>query len=298
MNHKIACFILCHGRPNTCKTWHSLEKHGYTGQKYVVCDNLDATLPGYQEIFGDSVKVFDKAYGISLSDSGDNFDNHNVSMYPRNVIRDWAKEMDLDYYFVLDDDYSYYRYNVTHNFEIVRTAKTIKNLDRVFDAMVEYMHNTPQLDCLAMGQTGEMIGGVTADSVGPKRKVMNLFLFSTQRDYEFMGKLNEDVNMYVHGGWRGKLYLTTRQVMLQQNATQQGGGITDVYRTMGTYVKSFYSLLYQPSSVKVAMMSTKHSRLHHEIDWRHTVPKILNPKYSRISDRKTESDTWEKDPES
>lgn len=47
----------------------------------------------------------------------------------------------------------------------------------------------------------------------------------------------------------------------------------------GTYVKSFYSVIFAPSCVSIAMMGDKHKRIHHNISWDNCVPKILNEKY-------------------
>lgn len=297
--HKYAVFILTHGRPNKVKTVPALEKYGYTGDVYLVCDNLDPTLSEYQSIYGDQVIVFDKLEAQKITDSGDNFESKAAVVFARNAVKQIAKDLGLDYYIVLDDDYVQFRYMLDKNHDPCKKLHCIWNMDRVCDIMVEYLHNTPRMTSFAMAQTGEMMGGARRDNTGPIRKVMNFFVFSTERDYEFMGKINEDVNLYVSHGFKGGLHLTTRRICLQQSQTQlNAGGLTDIYLELGTYIKSFYSVMYQPSCVSIKPMGISHRRLHHSIDWRHTVPKILNPKYSRISDHKTESDTWEKDPES
>ena len=54
-------FILCHGRPNDVLTWETLNRHGYTGKKYIVCDDEDKTLDGYINKFGkENVLIFNK----------------------------------------------------------------------------------------------------------------------------------------------------------------------------------------------------------------------------------------------
>jgi hypothetical protein len=52
--------------------------------------------------------------------------------------------------------------------------------------------------------------------------------------------------------------------------------MTELYLESGTYVKSFYSVVYQPSSVKVGVLRGRSgTRLHHSVNWKATVPKIL-----------------------
>ena len=47
------------------------------------------------------------------------------------------------------------------------------------------------------------------------------------------------------------------------------------------YLKSFYSVLLNPSSVKIKMMRTKHLRLHHQVNWDNTAVKIIDQKYKK-----------------
>lgn len=62
----------------------------------------------------------------------------------------------------------------------------------------------------------------------------------------------------------------------EQGVTQQNkGGLTDIYLTLGTYVKSFYSVMVEPSCVKVALMGVRNKRLHHQIKWNACTPKIM-----------------------
>lgn len=70
--------------------------------------------------------------------------------------------------------------------------------------------------------------------------------------------------------------------MLTQEMTQQNkGGLTELYLDKGTFVKSFYSVIWSPSCVCVAGMGAKNRRLHHKIHWDNAVPKILNEKYKK-----------------
>ena len=60
-NKDFAVFILTHGRPNSVKTFATLNKCGYTGKIYFIVDNEDKTISEYQKNFGvEYVKVFDK----------------------------------------------------------------------------------------------------------------------------------------------------------------------------------------------------------------------------------------------
>ena len=59
---------------------------------------------------------------------------------------------------------------------------------------------------------------------------MNSFFCSTEREFQFVGAMNEDVNTYTTLGSRGELFFTFTSLQLDQKQTQsQTGGITDMY---------------------------------------------------------------------
>lgn len=112
------------------------------------------------------------------------------------------------------------------------------------------------------------------------RKCMNSFFCSVEKKFTFLGRVNEDVNTYTRLGQIGDLFFTYVPCSLNQKQTQSNkGGMSDLYLDSGTYVKSFYSVIFSPSCVSIAMMGDKHKRIHHNISWDNCVPKILNEKY-------------------
>ena len=142
-----------------------------------------------------------------------------------------------------------------------------------------------------MAQGGDFIGGINGSmpDVQIKRKAMNTFLCSTDRPFEFVGRLNEDVTTYVNLGSKGDLFFTISNVRIQQNQHQKiKGGLTDVYLDNGTYVKSFFSVMYNPSSIKISHIG-KHKRIHHQINWNNAVPKIIR---EDCSDHMVEDTDW------
>jgi hypothetical protein len=264
---KFAAFILTHGRPDNVVTFDKLRASGYTGPVYFIVDNEDATVDRYRERFGaESVIVFDKKAMADRIDEGNNFDNRRSSVHARNASFDIAESLGLTHFVQLDDDYYFFGYRGDCG------AKTIRNLDAAFKATCDFL-DTSGAASVAWSQGGDHIGGFSG--VRLRRKAMNSFFCRTDRRFGFVSSINEDVNTYLVGGVQGLLFFTFTGLQLDQKDTQsQGGGMTDVYR-QGTYAKSFTSVLYCPSSVKVAMMSTKHERLHHLIDWGATVPRIV-----------------------
>ena len=141
---------------------------------------------------------------------------------------------------------------------------------------------------LAIGQGGDYIGGEKAtrfnDGIQPMRKAMNSFICSVDRPFQFIDRINEDVNTYVLLGSRGGVFLSILQIGLDQLETQSNsGGMTELYLDAGTYVKEFFTVMYCPSCVVVSAMGTAHRRLHHHIKWRYAVPKILHESVKKVT---------------
>lgn len=280
---KFAVFILSHGRPDKVVTYRSLRKQGYTGDIYIVIDNEDKRGDEYRERFGDQVIVFDKMDIARRYDEGDNFHDRRAVFYARNACFEIAERLGLDYFLQLDDDYGTFVHKYTSR--LAFREKPIRNLDRLFAAILDYYKSVPALT-IAMGQNGDFIGGAasyTARKLWLKRKAMNTFFCSTKRPFAFVGRVNEDVNTYVSLGHRGELMFTFFNTAIIQETTQQSsGGMTGLYLNQGTYVKSFYTVMYAPSCVKISEIGTSHRRIHHRITWANAVPRIIGEEYRRV----------------
>ncbi len=279
MKYNFAAFILTHGRPDKVYTYNTLRRQGYTGKVYIVIDDEDAAGDEYRKRFGDDVLVFNKDEIAKSFDLGDNFtDKRGVIVYARNACFELAKKMGVEYFIQLDDDYT----NVYFKFdgELKYKEKQVKNLDRIFEIMVDfYVKCGDMCKTLAMAQNGDFIGGgdgTFGKAIALKRKAMNTFICSVNRPFKFVGRINEDVNTYTSENYRGMLFLSFSQVSMKQKLTQSNsGGMTEVYLESGTYLKSFYSVMYHPSGVRVKLMNSKNSRLHHAICWNATAPRIV-----------------------
>ena len=284
MRDDFVALILSHGRPDRVETYKTLRGAGYTGPIRILVDDEDETVDEYRERYPGEVVVFSKSEIEPTFDTGDNFvHRRGVIIYARNVAKKIAEELGFRYFIQLDDDYGqwYYRYDRDLNYGSFRIRKT---MDDLLESLVEFLATTPtRTICLSQG--GDHIGG-RKRKIGMKRKAMNTFVCDVQRPFDFFGRINEDVNTYVTDGRRGELFLTIENAQVNQLATQSNAaGMTEVYLEGGTYLKTFYSVLYAPSAVKVSTLQdprSPHVRIHHAINWNATAPKIV-----RESVRKT-----------
>lgn len=277
MQNDFAVIIPTHGRHDRVFTIDSLKKSGYTGNFYLLCDDEDKQLEQYKEKYRDKVLVFSKDDYAGKFDKMDNFGNKACVVYARNAMWDAARSVGLTHFAVLDDDYMALEYRITADGGYY--AKKIKNADGVFAAYVNFL-KTSGVDTVCFAQGGDYIGGKDNSKVknGFKvsRKMMNLYFFSADKPIEFKGTINEDLTSSVTEGQRGQIILTSLMNSVVQKETQtNAGGLTEIYLELGTYTKSFYSVMAAPSCVKVASMGDTHLRLHHAVTWKNAVPKII-----------------------
>ena len=280
MREDFAVFILTHGRAENMKTLDTLNRCGYTGKWYMVIDNEDKTADKYYELYGrDRVIMFDKLKKSKEFDTFDMSDNRKAIVYARNACFDIAEQLGLKYFLELDDDYTEFRKRFWDGEKL--SSYYVLDFDSIVDEMIDFLETSGALT-VAFSQTGDFIGGTSCKVFREKltRKAMNSFFCKTDRRFDFIGRINEDVNTYCNLGSRGQLLFTIADISLNQQDSQQNkGGMTDLYLSAGTYVKSFYSVVCCPSFVKVAEMGCGHKRMHHLVDWEHGVPKIISDKF-------------------
>jgi len=278
--------ILSGGRPGRVRTIQTLDKHGYSGAWWVVCDDEDPTLEQYQEAYPGKVIVFSKREAREITDEMDNFGPGRVVVYARNAAWRIAESLGLSHFVVLDDDYLQFRFRWLGPSGIRSAVNS--QLDTTFGICFDFLDESGAA-AVAMAQGGDFIGG--ADNFArkvrrdlPCRKAMNVFFCRTDRPFRFSGRLNEDVTAYVGLGAVGKLFLTIFPLQVEQYVTQSNpGGLTEAYLGSGTYVKSFYSVIASPSSVFVSATGANHMRIHHRVLWSNAVPRVISERHRKAT---------------
>jgi hypothetical protein len=280
MNNEIrddfACLILSHGRAHGVKTVKELIDCGYTGKYYVVIDNEDEQQEEYKKVFGEEhVVVFDKLKKSLECETCDIPRKRNAVIYARESCFEIARSLNLNYFLELDDDYDAFSSRIEKNGTLSQVY--VKKMNAIINEMLDFLE-TSGATCIAFAQNGDFIGGLGSTMYRERvhRKIMNAFFCKTDRPFHFLGRMNDDVNTYLLEGSRGTLFMTVADCSLRQTVTQKtGGGLTEMYQENGTYVKSFFSVITNPSCVKVGEMGQFHKRMHHSVSWENAVPKII-----------------------
>lgn len=283
MRSDFAILILTHGRADRVRTADLLKRCGYDGRWYIVIDDEDTQEYEYRKRYGDRVLQFSKAEVASRIDVGNNFGDRRSIVFARNACWELARDVGVTWFMQLDDDYTSLLYRIGSDGGYIPGTSIRRTLNDALEAMIGLMEQT-QMKAFAFSQGGDWIGGANQLRIASKmfrRKVMNSWICCTERPFDFVGLMNEDVNTYVTHGRRGTLFMTIMQLMLTQIQTQaNAGGATDIYKRFGTYVKSFYSVMYAPSCVKVSTLADEHAeivnpRFHHAVNWNSAAPMIV-----------------------
>lgn len=277
MRNDFIAFILTHGRAGRVDTIKALRRSNYTGKICLVVDDEDEQYKDYISEYEDECIIYRFHKAGVVCDTGDNRQERRVILFARNVCFDIARELGYRYFIELDDDYSRFTWRFTAGLRF--KERPIKNIDRVFESLINYLDVDYRIKTIAFCQGGDFIGGGEG-KFGKKiflaRKAMNSFICDINKPFKFYGRINEDVNTYVGEGGKGFVFCQHNLICLHQKQTQSNkGGMTGAYIDGGTYIKSFYSIIFNPSCVKIHEMGNTNKRIHHKVEWRYAVPLIV-----------------------
>ena len=298
---KYCIFIISYKRAEFCRenTYRVLNIFKHNAPIYIICSDDDPTLEDYYRIYGkDNVLVFNKLdinerYKIDLADCYYGKNNKLIStVWCRTVQFEFAKKKGFEYFITLDDDYTSFESRlISYNkgrymLRRIREVFRYVDFDTVAELMFRIIDSQPYISCVCFAQNGDFIGGISNYLIrfGYKFKAMNFIYGTTKKMFKYVGRMNEDVNKYLLDNNRGKLSLTLSDINLDQVTTQKAkGGMTDIYKNFGTWTKSFYSVIHNPSAVKIDTIGNHREtfRIHHLINYDRCTPKILNERYCK-----------------
>ena len=274
MKRSFCVLILSNGRAGNVKTLDTLKAYGYKGDWFILVDDEDPQGPEYSKLYGEHVLTFCKEDAAKITDSRINTAERRSPVFARNASFEIMRDLGYETFVQLDDDYATFLHRIVAGDQYSTSGQRAYLLDEVFESICDLLYDAG-FASVAFAQGGDFIGG--KDSIKKyRRKAMNSFFLRSDKPFRFEGILNDDVSTYVSLGRRGQLFLTIPHMQINQEATQkQAGGITELYRDSGTYLKSMQTVLGDPSSTKVACMGRSERRIHHRIDWELAVPKIV-----------------------
>lgn len=282
-NKSFAVFIVSNNRPEVQKTLELLKDRNYSGDWYIVLDNLDKTINKYIENYGEEhIIVFNKVKEEERTDlviSKGNPDKYKSVLYSRNFVQRKAKELGYDYIFMTDDDHLNFRYRYNENGTL--KGKDVKDIEKVFDLYIDYLKSTPHLYSLGFALGAIFIGGVENINSGniPIGVYGNCFM-ETKKPIEFFSLINEDLNTVLREVKLGRLQYSPPFIHLGTTETNtEDGGMTDLYN-MGHYVRSSYSIVTAPNICHIRVDGKGKMVLIKK--WKISTPKIISEKLKKV----------------
>jgi hypothetical protein len=273
-------FIPSYHRPDNIKTVRLFQKLGWDMSHIVVfIDNETDDIDKYQKScndYGCKLHIFD------MCEARERYDYiHRPSKslrsagQARNMMQDYAKENNIDFYVVQDDDSN----NMQRRFPLFdRNGKNIADgecVGRIFDKVEDFMRKL-HIGVFALPQTGDFIGGVKPYTY--IRKVMNTTFYLLPYIYRGeRGVQDDDTSMFV-GIWNNGLFTGSTGCglsLLQTMSATQKGGLTDLYEECKLLNKSLVTPIQYPSAIKAGRQKGNGNRLHHRINYKYIAPMIM-----------------------
>ncbi len=276
MRSDFAIFIPSNGRPDEQLTLKVLLDAGYDGDWYIVIDDLDATGQEYKDAYGEHVLIFDKKNYFYNADTYTTLEYLNTVLYARNAIEDMAKEMNLKYFWVVDDDIKgfYIRYEKDGKL----ASEKVTDINKMIDAFINFMESG-NMTGISTGSGSSYIGGLQKFYHEPKRRSMQCIFRDTSKSIKWVSFINEDYITEVNQGIVGDIFFELREV--QHSAVPLGkgrkGGNTDYYKNTSPFERSFLAVIAQPS-VFCVDGKTGGIRL---ISKHYSYPKIISSKWKK-----------------
>lgn len=260
--NELVIFILSHKSPHKCETLDTLKRLNFKGKCFILVDNEDEYLDEYKNIYGDALLIFDKKKYYNKVDLGfsiSHLPSYSHPIFARNAIEDIAKNMELDYYILADDDISDFKYRIPiHEYKKLPVL-SMNDINDILDLYITFMLQN-NIYCLGAGTPNFYIGGYEKIMSGKyitRRCVSNFYMRNMKMDKLDWIMPIDDYTTSIFHGVVGKLFLTLYplEVIVRPQYTQKGAnkedGMVDFYRSTTSFERSYCSHMVAPSFIMV-----------------------------------------------
>lgn len=275
----VPIFIPSYHRPNNLKTVATLQRLEYDMSKITVFVDSEADdIEEYKvscKAFGCNLHVFD------MEEARRRYDYvHRASVsrrsagQARNMFQDYAVENGIDFYCVSDDDSEHYDVRVLSTYNYRRIA-TPKDLQFMFEETERFMRDR-KIGCFGWSQNGDFYG--PENKVLFRKKIMNTTFYLLPYVYRGeRGVQDDDTSQFVcmmnQGLFTGSYGCGV--CLKQMPSAKQNGGLTDLYNECKLLNKALVTVIQFPSAIYAERQSQNGHRLHHKVQYRYLMPKIL-----------------------
>lgn len=266
----IKIFIPSYHRSNNIKTAKYFIKKGWTASDIVVF--IDDQGGDYDEYKKSADKLGFTLVVFSLDDARERYDyvhrpseSRRSAGQARNMFMDYAKQHNIDFYCVIDDDTE--NYQIKCHGKYLRTAE-IDDLINTFNSVEEFMRRR-KIGLFGLSQTGDVYG---VHKHLFRKKVMNTSFYLLPYIYRAeRGVQDDDTSMFTgvmnEGYFTGSL--ADGLILLQTLSATQAGGLTDLYNECKLLNKALVCPIQFPSAIHAEKQKKNGNRIHHKVAYRY-----------------------------
>lgn len=275
----IQIFVPSYHRPDNIMTAKYFKKIGYDMSCLTVfVDNEADDIEEYHvscERFGCNLVVFD------MEEARRRYDYvHRPSVsrrsagQARNMFQDYAKEHEINFYCVFDDDTDHFQLKALGE----NPYRGLAERDDVLFMMqsTEELMRKRHIGVFAWSQTGDFIGGDSKHIF--RRKVMNSTFYLLPYIYRGERGVQDDDTSLFTGIMNAGLFTGSYGcgvVLKQVQSATQKGGLTDLYNECKLLNKALVCPIQYPSAIYAEKQEKNGGRVHHHINNRYLMPRVL-----------------------
>lgn len=272
-------FIPSYHRADNCKTAiYYCKKVGWDVNKvHIFIDSEADDTAEYEQLakrLGCQLHIFD------MTEARERYDYvHRASVsrrsagQARNMMFDYAIENGIDFYMVQDDDTQYYSIRLGN---LTGKKAPVESVKKQFFFMRDFMikHHIGQF---GFSQGGDLIGGCGCGKVY-RPKVMNTTFYNLKYIYRPERGVQDDDTSAFAGIMNEGLFCGSCRyglILHQTPSATSRGGLTDLYNECKLLNKALVIPIQFPSCAVAERQKGNGGRLHHKINYRYLMPKIL-----------------------
>ena len=286
IKYDIPIFIPSYHRPYSLKTVKTLNRLNYPMELvYVFIDSETDDKDDYKKVcdsFGCNLVEFD------IEEARRRYDfvhrpsiSRRAAGMCRNMFFDYAKEHNIDFYCVQDDDSKDFQ---VRPFWLSGYPSTITEdnswlLFEIFHDIKNFMINR-NIGLFGLLQAGDFIGG--ANNGKTKKlilnKVMNVSFYYTPFIYRGERGIQDDDTSLFCGVFNEGLFTGSGNVgvnLCQEISATQAGGLTDIYKENKLLNKALITIIQYPSAITATHQNMNGGRLHHNIRAKYLKPCLI-----------------------
>jgi hypothetical protein len=281
----IDIFIPSYHRSDNLKTVKYFLKLGYDSKKiHVFIDNETDDIEEYKE---ETEKLNCNLHIFDMETARSRFNYvHRPSIsrrsagQARNMFYEFAKKLNIDFYMATDDDTSTY---TIRPFSVYQRPANIDDINYVFKSIKKFMQKR-NIGTFGLSQGGDLFPKVWRKIL--RLKVMNTTFYDTRFIYRGeRGVQDNDTSQFVgimnEGYFTGSL--ATGLILVPTQSATAKGGLTDLYHECKLLNKSLIIPIQFPSCSRAEKQVMNGGRLHHRINYRYLMPRIIKGKRSNIA---------------